>query len=495
MKKLFLFAIGITFTLSAYSYFPSPFNFHQYSVSHERSTLPSAYDSRDLDIILPAGDQGSTGCCWAYTACDVAQALFYKEGSQSGEFSAAIYANSAPNIGFDTNHKKGGNEDMATALNCLLMTPVYNYVAPDLVYNDMTCPSYTKTDIHNYILNTNVLPEDDKIAIKKAIMEYGSVYSSMRYNHENFNPTTKFYVYKGLEDSNHAISIIGWDDNKNAWLVKNTWGADWANDGCFWVSYDDAKITKRCIAWTDYVTKEEIENVYTYSKTNCTASFGYKKPNIPTSILIAYEIKENESIEYISTFIPKPNTKIQILVQDTDASNTILYLGEEEQVKYPGMYLHKLTTPVVSKGDPLLVQICYTAPDSLAVPIENQVEGYNKVTLNDNQWFFSGDKLEPVGKGSDNYPFNFVVYVYTKDRTTTDIIENTSPSNKILLSQGDINPEIWNDFVQINIFDMSGRNFCTLTPGDAIPSLPHGFYIFVADRKDGGFITERYNIF
>ncbi len=35
----------------------------------------------------------------------------------------------------------------------------------------------------------------------------------------------------------HALLLIGWDDNTQAWLVRNSWGANWGLDGYLWMSW------------------------------------------------------------------------------------------------------------------------------------------------------------------------------------------------------------------------------------------------------------------
>ncbi len=49
-------------------------------------------------------------------------------------------------------------------------------------------------------------------------------------------------VYKhvtGDDEGGHAVSIVGYDDTKAAWLIRNSWGEQWGENGFGWVSYDD----------------------------------------------------------------------------------------------------------------------------------------------------------------------------------------------------------------------------------------------------------------
>ena len=87
--------------------------------------------------------------------------------------------------------------------------------------------------------------------IKTAICEYGAVSAAI-------NATPAFQAYAGgifnehdlgtvTKPVNHAITILGWDDNADgagngAWLVQNSWTAQWGDNGYVWVNFDSNNV-------------------------------------------------------------------------------------------------------------------------------------------------------------------------------------------------------------------------------------------------------------
>jgi len=58
---------------------------------------------------------------------------------------------------------------------------------------------------------------------------------------------TDFLLYKsgvythttGQVEGGHAISIVGYDDTKQAFIIRNSWGEDWGENGFAYISYND----------------------------------------------------------------------------------------------------------------------------------------------------------------------------------------------------------------------------------------------------------------
>jgi C1A family cysteine protease len=84
--------------------------------------------------------------------------------------------------------------------------------------------------------------------IKRAIVVYGSVVSTISfdscillYGGGTFNEEQN-KINGRLRKGSHLVLIIGWDDEKQAWLVKNSYGKDWGENGFGWIKYGSNNI-------------------------------------------------------------------------------------------------------------------------------------------------------------------------------------------------------------------------------------------------------------
>ena len=129
----------------------------------------------------------------------------------------------------------------------------------------------TRYDSYATLVNATVYDDSDVAGIKNCLVNNGAMQVSYLHSNSYYNSSTSAY-YCNQSGTNHAVTLVGWDDNyavsnfrsdcrpssKGAWIIKNSWGSGWGDDGYFYISYEDASITK----FVSY----EMEKKGTYNK-------------------------------------------------------------------------------------------------------------------------------------------------------------------------------------------------------------------------------------
>lgn len=231
------------------------------------------FNLEDKGWKTPVKDQSDCGACWAFVAAACYESSYYMRNNEVIDVSEQDILNCS--IAGDC--VNGGHYWMVF----YEMLENNRYLIDELTlpyygYKDDCNPCEGKYGAVNFGLLDNRLidpinglpPSVDEI--KYAIYNHGAVATSIA-------ATIRFVTYTGgvfqeygtrNDQLNHAVVIIGWDDDKGAWLIKNSWGSQWGEDGYMWIKYGsngvgtmaswiDAKITSDHISDAGKPTENE----------------------------------------------------------------------------------------------------------------------------------------------------------------------------------------------------------------------------------------------
>jgi cathepsin L len=227
-----------------------------------------SFDLRALHLVSNVRRQFNCGSCWAMASIaslETAHILKNKISSSAIDLSEEQVLNCS---GVGT--CSGGNCPEALEYlknNNIAEETDYGYTAMNAACR--TTPlSPIKAYNWGWVGNTNrVTPSVGEI--KKAIVKFGGIASYIWVNNTFqlygsgvFNDQTVISDNRRDESSptegGHCVQIIGWNDDLNAWLIKNSWGNRWGMDGFGWIDYNVCDIG----FWSTWVVANEIAPVY-----------------------------------------------------------------------------------------------------------------------------------------------------------------------------------------------------------------------------------------
>ncbi len=366
-------------------------------------SLPEEFSLLDMGFSREVGDQGNLGTCWAFSALNSSEMCLlqnnlninlsethlswfsYNTEDQHDAFEY-IFSEYDPylNGGYDLTaanalanwYGPALEENFPYSDSAINEEERYNCVAH--LQNVISFPEFEYEDEQEQYLAVQALVELVKGEMyrtnQSVDISYRAAESSI-----NFNPDTNAWFNPVERDTNHAVSIVGWDDNfskenfnnsemienDGAWLVQNSWGEDWGDNGYFWLSYEDKTVDYNGIYL--YESESNHENIYSHDESIQYTPIGFEDS---TEIYMAnvFESEGAEYLEAVSFYTTDVNTfyKVEIYTGLTDSENPTSgkladsFFGVKA---LPGYYTEDLANEVsLSDGEKFSVVVYVSNP-------------------------------------------------------------------------------------------------------------------------------------
>lgn len=398
-----------------------------------KGSLPSSYDSRNYSHKPILKNQKTTGGCWAFATTTALETytkkylnLNYTYSTRHIEYTSVrkFLNNQINEYGYNRAPGDGGNYFMSSSYLANARGPIAESELP-FEENENTIA------ISNIQNKTNLIDVNDMAVIygtegdkcttseitqiKELVYEYGAVASTTYITDSTtyYNSSTAAFYYNGSNSVNHAITIIGWDDNysktnfssskrptsNGAWIVQNSYGTSFGKSGYYYISYEDVHICDFYMAITS-ADKEMEDNSYIIDKLGYNSYMGYGSTT--DSYTQAYGMnvftKNNNKKELLKeiTFGTNGSGTYTIYFKEGNASTTsvsnMIEIGSGS-ITYPGYITHKLDNPIILDADleKYSIAVFYDMDTSIRPVPVSSASGtkYSYVTLSSSTSFIS----------------------------------------------------------------------------------------------------------
>ena len=259
-----------------------------------------------------------------------------------------------------------------------------------------------------HLRNFYIVNKADRKYIKQLIKEYGGVGMSYYDDNQYYDYSTNSYYSTVSDNTNHAISVVGWDDdkvtnssNKGAWLVRNSWGSDeYSHFGYFWMSYDEPSIYDRvyaldCVSDTGSSDDDFYDHNYQYDL-SAYSQYGWIGNGTSSTIANIFTATGTQSLKAVGVETQNPNINYTVNIY-TDIANSsnpesgTLVRTQTGSFTYQGFHTIKMDNPLtLTKGETFSVVIKLESMDGKSGAYYVMESKYN--LGNAASWYCGGEK-------------------------------------------------------------------------------------------------------
>lgn len=389
--------------------------------------VPTSYVS---PYITSVKNQNPYGTCWAFAFIGASEAGIYKQGLGTADTDLSEWQLATRRVA----NWQGLTEETRAPYTTVLKNP--NATLPNTV-------AYGQDAYH--LENSYWVSMKDRTIVKQLIQEYGACGSSyysadeyystgMQNSLETSEPVAVYCPHKN--NTNHAITIIGWDDTYSrenfgehkpdadgAWYCKNSWGSNWSKDGYFWISYEDIPLLNSNAYFYEYGSADNYDHNYQYD--GGVVNYEYGSSRGYQYQANRYVATSSQSLKAVGFYTSDALYQCTILIYknctaDNPSSGTLMLTQKADQT-YAGFHTVVLDKPIIlGKGESFSVVIkqLTSSKETGRIPVDVSVSGswYENVSVSEEgQSFVSPNGTDWTDISADGGNENCRIKAYTDD--------------------------------------------------------------------------------
>ena len=433
------------------------------------TALPFRYDSRDWGWVTPVKRQGYAGYCWAFGTCAALETALLK--ATGIEYNISVNNMAKAMLKYSkygiTDKFEGGFDlqGMEYVLSWFGALPE-QYDAYDELGKISSIILGENIHIVDAIIVAPRKNFTDNDALKWAILKCGAVTTSIE---EGLYDGTNLYQ-NDTNDTSHQICLVGWDDHYSAsnfatappgdgaFIIKNSMGTDFGENGYNYISYYDTSLMN-----ITYAVGFLIGNTESY-----TRNYQYDLSGLieiiedngnVISFKNTYTALGDELISAVGTYFSENEDYVlEVYVNDK------LVHSQSGTAPFNGYHTVKLTKAIsVSENDEFTVVMNKTSLTMFTQSRQHYMNAKSQY-LSNCVWVNASDEgkvccLKAYAVGDDTKIVN-------NDNVTVDYGSGECFSVKVTTSDGRIT-------VGSNVkFTINGKTVTVKTDGDGIAKIP-----------------------
>jgi len=202
---------------------------------YSRQSIPASYNSVSLGHVSPVKSQGSCGSCAAFATMGLVETCFKKVLGVFGDYSEQHFLD----CGYNGQNINGCNGASVGGYAQWLTGDDFNGdLASEAEYSYTGVRGTCRSDFSAFYQGAKISDmyytwSGDEETMARLVAEHGAVMTAVGVNSGFSSYSGGVYAGCTGDSINHGVVVVGYgtEDGVDYWLVKNSWGSSWGDEG------------------------------------------------------------------------------------------------------------------------------------------------------------------------------------------------------------------------------------------------------------------------